>query len=508
MQSSDVIVIGGGVNGLAAAGRLAQSGREVIVVEAAAKMGGGAETCEFHKGYWVSGLAHLLTQLDPRMEKELDLARHGLSFAAANLKSTALSCDGQHLVVSGPHVDGLNDADCKAWTTLCEQLTRYADVLRPLKHMPPPRLANASGNELVKLAKLGLSMRRMGQNKLREMLRLLLINVADVLDDEINDDRLKGLVAFDSILGSHLGPRSPNSLILLLHRLSGSPLTIPKGGMGSVAEALVRALNALRVEMRTSTPVKSLVVVGDEVTGVELGSGEVLRAPVVLSAINPRTTLLGLLGPRHLDTDCVRRIAHIRMRGSAVKLNLALKGKPDFLGADLRSRLVIAPSIDAVETAFNACKYGEFSPKPVMEIILPSAFEPDVAPPGHHVLSIVAQYAPTELKEGWKTGRPKLLRALLSRLAEYEPGIEKQIVASELLTPPDIEQRYGLLGGNWHHGELAVEQMLFLRPTPDTARYATPVAGLYLGGGGSHPGGGISGAAGWNAANFIMQEHR
>lgn len=509
MQSCDVIVIGGGVNGLAAAGRLAKSGRKVIVVEASAAMGGGAETREFAPGYRSSGLAHILNQFDPRVEQELSLASHGLAYVADNLATTALSADGRHIAIADELIGDVAAEDRVAWAALRAKLMRYAEVLRPLKEMTPPRLAAMPGKDLWSLAKLGLSVRRMGQADLRELMRLLLINVADVLNDEIGDERLKGAIAFDTVLGSHLGPRSPNSLLLLLHRLSGTPLRLPAGGMGSVAAALVKAVSALDVDLRSAARVASLAVADDRVTGVTLETGETLAAPTVLAAINPRTALLKLLGPRHLDTDFVRRVQNVRMRGSAVKFHVALKATPDFRQAELRHRLLIAPSINAVETSFNAVKYGDFSPSPVMEITVPSAHEAGFAPQGHHVLSIIAQYAPFAVKDGWVKARRALEKALLDQLEAHAPGLRQLVVATELLTPEDIEQRYGLLGGNWHHGELAVEQMLFLRPTADTADYTTPVKGFYLGGGGSHPGGGISGAAGWNAAGkIIAQETR
>jgi phytoene dehydrogenase-like protein len=503
MPSCDVIIIGGGTNGLAAAGRLAKAGRKVLVLESAAVAGGGATTREFAKGYKVSAVAHLLNLLDPRVEQGLGLH---LSFAATNISTTALSSTGDHLVLQGNYGEtisgGLPEADRTSWLELRQKLMRFANVLKPFKAMTPPRLGKGVGNEMLKLAGLGLKIRGLGRDDLREFMRLMLINVADVLDDELKDERLKGVVAFDTVLGAHLGPRSPNSLLLLLNRLAGETLSLPAGGMGSVAVAMAKAVQALGVDIRVNAKVKSVNIVGDRATGVTLQNGDVIDATTVISAINPKTTFLDLVGPRYLDTGMVRRAGNILMRGNAVKLHLALKGAPNFKGADLRTRLVIAPSVRVVEDAFNPVKYGEFSHDPVMEIVIPSAFEEGFAPKGHHVLSAIMQYAPVVMDA---KARAAFLKRIMATLESYAPGIGKLVVKSELLTPEVLERQYGFVGGNWHHGELAAEQMLFLRPFIGAAQYETAIPGLWLAGAGSHPGGGISGAAGWNAAERILK---
>ncbi|HRA94713.1 MAG TPA: NAD(P)/FAD-dependent oxidoreductase [Aestuariivirga sp.] len=503
MPSCDAIIIGGGTNGLAAAGRLAKAGRKVLVLESAAAAGGGATTREFAKGYKVSAVAHLLNLLDPRVEQGLGLK---LSLAAANISTTALSSTGDHLVLQGNYGEtisgSLPEADRVSWLELRQKLMRFANVLKPFKAMTPPRLGKGVGNEMLKLAGLGLKIRGLGRDDLREFMRLMLINVADVLDDELKDERLKGVVAFDTVLGAHLGPRSPNSLLLLLNRLAGETLSLPAGGMGSVAAAMAKAVQALGVDIRLNAKVKSVNIVGDRATGVTLQNGDVIDATTVISAINPKTTFLDLVGPRHLDTGMVRRAGNILMRGNAVKLHLALKGAPNFKGADLKTRLVIAPSVRVVEDAFNPVKYGEFSHDPVMEIVIPSAFEEGFAPKGHHVLSAIVQYAPVVMDA---KARAAFLKRIMATLESYAPGIGKLVVKSELLTPEDLENQYGFVGGNWHHGELAAEQMLFLRPFIGAAQYETAIPGLWLAGAGSHPGGGISGAAGWNAAERILK---
>ena len=272
--------------------------------------------------------------------------------------------------------------------------------------------------------------------------------------------------------------------------------------MGSVAAAMAKAVQALSVDIRVSAKVKSVNIVGDKVTGVTLQNGEVIDSQTVISAINPKTTFLDLIGPRHLDTGMVRRASNIRMRGNAVKLHLALKGEPNFKGAGLKTRLVIAPSVRAVEDAFNPVKYGEFSENPVMEIVIPSVFEEGLAPKGHHVLSAIVQYAPVVMDA---KARAAFQKRIMATLETYAPGIGNLVVKSEMLTPEDLEKQYGFIGGNWHHGELAAEQMLFLRPFIGAAQYETAIPGLWLAGAGSHPGGGISGAAGWNAAERILK---
>jgi phytoene dehydrogenase-like protein len=505
MQSYDAIIIGAGTNGLACAAKLAKSGRKVLALEAGPTAGGGANTVEFASGYRVSGLAHLHQGLDLRVMAGMNLAQHGLLPAAADLATTALDVTGDHLIIKAGTLSA--SPDIAPYAKLHSRLTAFAGGLAPFRAMTPPRIARGTDNEYLRLAKLGLGLRMLGKEEFREFLRMILINVADVLEDDLTDDRLKGSLAFDATLGAWLGPRSPNSLILLLNRLSmGRSLILPKGGMGSVAAAMVAALKVAGVTLRTNAAVARIIVEGDRAVGVTLTSGEELRAARIISAINPRTTFQKLVGPQHLDAGLYKRTHHIRSRGGAAKLHLALKGTPDFCSADLKSRLVIAPSIRAVEDSFNAVKYGEVPAKPVLEAILPSAHEAGFAPDGCHTLSGIVQFAPHDPVLGKDAARAQLLENTLAVLETHAPGIRRMIEHAEILMPYDIEAQFGMVGGNWHHGELAVEQMLFLRPLPEAAQYSTPLPGLWLAGAGSHPGGGITGAAGWNTAERIIRE--
>ncbi|MBL9051185.1 MAG: NAD(P)/FAD-dependent oxidoreductase [Tabrizicola sp.] len=515
MPSFDLIVIGGGTNGLAAAHRLQKSGRKVLVLDSATTPGGTAVASEFAPGYRSPGLAHVANMIDPRVASGMALDRHGLAFVAENLASTAVSATGDHLVLEGAAgavLKGtISEADRKAWAELRRQLLAFAGGLQPFKAMTPPRLSRGADNPMLTLARHALGIRMMGKADFREFLRMILINVYDVLNDELEDPRLKGLLAFDATLGSWLGPRSPNTLIQLLNRYAGeasgqrAALALPKGGMGAVAAAMLRAAEAAGVNVRSQARVEGIILEDGRAKGVRLAGGEEIRAGCIVSAIGPKQTFLDLVGPRQLDTGFVNQIRNLKSRGAAAKLHLALTGTPDFRGADLRTRLVIAPSEAAVELAYNPVKYGEVPAHPVMEIILPSAHEPGFAPAGGHVLSAIVQYAPYAPKAGKDAARAEMLENTLSVLETHAPGIRGLVAHAELLMPYDIEARYGLAGGNWHHGELSVEQMLFLRPVAGMAQYQTPVEGLWLASAGAHPGGGISGAPGWNAAERIIK---
>lgn len=517
MTSCDAIVIGGGHNGLVCAALLARKGRKVVLLEAADEVGGAARTVEFAPGFRVSHVAHVLNQLHPEVIRALDLPRHGLALAASNIPTTALSAEGRPLTLRGAFGERLAGdlpaGEAEAWAALRARLLRFAGALQPFLTQVPPRLRNGGRGDTLALGRLGWAIRRLGREEMREFLRMILMDVADVLEEELSDPRLMGAVAFDAVLGTHLGPRSPTSLLVLLHRLAGqadgvpAALALPKGGMGTVAAAIAAAARAARVEIRTGAPVAKILVEGDRAVGVALAEGAEIRAPIIVSGANPRTTFLDLLGPRALDAGFVRRIGHVRMRGNAAKLHLALDGLPEGLDrALLAGRLVIAPGMDAVEAAFNPAKYGEASPEPVLEAVIPSLTDPSLAPAGKHVMSVVAQYAPAGLRGGWEAGGPAFRDRILAVLERHLPGLSARVLAAELLTPADLEARYRMPGGHWHHGELAVDQLMMLRPVHGAGQYATPVPGLYLCGAGSHPGGGVMGAAGLNAARRILVE--
>ncbi len=510
----DCIVIGAGHNGLVCAATLARAGRRVLVLEAAARIGGGAATREFAPGYRVSGGAHLLHLMPDALMRELELESHGLTWAARQMATTLLTPGATPTLLG----EGLSSADGAAFADYQARMRRYAAALAPMLSRAPPRLGTSNWSDRLALLHMAWQVRKLGRRDMRDLLRIGGMNVYDLLQEYFDSEALKGALGLDAVLGANFGPRSPGTVLTLLYRLAGehaaggaegrSALSQPNGGMGALCDALAKAATAAGAVIRTHFPVANVLVENDRAAGVQLSNGERIAARQVISNADPKTTFLRLLGTRHLDTGFVRRVNHIRSRGLAAKLHLALKGPPPFTAiraAQLQGRLVLAPSLKHLEHAYNHAKYGEFSAAPVMEITVPSVNDASLAPAGHHVLSAVVQYAPYALKSGWDGGRPAFLDAALGALEGVAPGLRECIVAAEVLTPLDIEREFGIHGGHWHHGDLAFDQFMMVRPVPGAAQYQTPVEGLFLCGAGCHPGGGVMGLAGRNAARRVLE---
>jgi phytoene dehydrogenase-like protein len=512
VRQDRVIVVGAGHNGLACAAYLAKAGREVLVLEAADRIGGAAITREIAPGFRVSACAHLSYLLDGGISRDLALAAHGLKTARADLRTVALAAEGEHLVLNGGRVEaGPVPADDR--TALAEyhaRMQKFARVLGKQHNKRPPRILGGGRSDAISAAMLGLDIRMLGVEPMREFLRIAGINIYDVLEELFESPLLKGALALDAVLGTNLGPRSNNSVLTLLHRLSGAAagaMSLPAGGMGAVTDALAKAAGASGAKIRIGAPVARITLDGDKVSGVELEGGEKIAASTVVSNADPVKTLLGLLGARHLETGFVHRVRHIRAKGMAAKLHLALDALPAFArlqGNLAGERLVIAPDPIYIEHAFDAAKYGACSPDPALEITIPSVHDSSLAPAGKHVLSAIVQYAPFDPRASGDGPRAALLDRTLKLLERYAPGLRRTVVASELLLPADIEREFRITGGHWHHGEYALDQFLMLRPVPFAAQYAMPVSGLYLCGAGCHPGGGVMGSAGRNAARAVI----
>jgi phytoene dehydrogenase-like protein len=522
----DCVVIGGGHNGLVCAAYLARGGRSVLVLEAADEVGGAAVTREFSPGFRVSACAHLLHSMSDAMIRDLRLEKHGLTFSAREMQTLALSADGGSVALGAtaltasatPLASGAMVDDAVAYPGYVALLNRLAQALGPVLDSVPPRLGTDAWADKRALLQLGWQIRRLGRHDMRELLRIGGMNVFDLLKDNFKSPLLQGALGLDAVLGANFGPRSPGSVFTLLYRLAGAAaahgkdgggasLAQPKGGLGALSYALAGAAVAAGAEVRTNAAVERIIVRDHRAAGVQLASGEMICADTVISNVDPQATFLRLLGAEHLDAGFTRRVSHLRTRGLAAKLHLALEDLPRFCGVSpeaLGGRLLIAPSLEYLERAFNHSKYGEFSSAPAIEITIPTVNDPTLAPAGKHVLSAVVQYAPYTLKAGWDAGRRQFADLVVDTIERYSPDLSRSIISAQLLAPPDLEREFRITGGHWHHAELALDQFFMMRPVPGAAQYQTPVDGLYLCGAGCHPGGNVMGTAGRNAARQVL----
>ena len=514
-EHAPIVVVGAGHNGLVCATYLARAGRRVVLLEASDRGGGAAVTQEFHPGFRVSSIAHLLYGLDARVVQDLALTQHGLSYAQRDLRSVALHADAAALILSSDgrlmgEVGDISDADRGAYRQFVAARHRFATVLAQWHEQPAPRLAIGRWRDALPLAQMAWAVRRLGRRDMRELLRVATMSVQDWLEEYFAAPRIIGALALDGVLGTRAGPRSGGTVFTSLHRAAGGGrYDVPQGGMGSVAAALTKAAVAAGVEIRYRSKVDGFALEAGRVSAARLSDGTVVPAAAIISALDPQQTLLNLLGARHLEAEFARRVQHVRAIGTAAKLHLALSAAPSFQGLAPElagQRLLIAPDTDYVERAFNPAKYRDFSPRPVMEIHVPTVHDPGMAAAGRHVLSAIVQYAPHDLAAGWDTQRAAFLERCLDTLERFAPGLRARILHAELLTPVDIAQRTGATGGHWHHGELALDQYLMLRPVPGAAQYAVPVQGLYLCSAGTHPGGGVLGTAGRLAAAQVLAQ--
>ncbi|MGK0501103.1 MAG: phytoene dehydrogenase-like protein [Oceanicoccus sp.] len=432
----------------------------------------------------------------------------------AAIETITLDAAGNHLTLGINDIAGaeLSAKDIDAYKAFKQEFRDYASALEPLMMNKPPRLKNMDKKDKFTLAKLGWKLRfGLGADAMSEFFRVGGINIYDVLNDVFDDPRIKGAIAADAVMGQHMGPRTPTTVLTYLHRLWGethSQPSLPPGGMGQVAKALLADAKNRGVTVRTEAKVQEILVSEGRASGVKLASGEQINAALVISNADAKTTFLELMDVAELDAMFVHRIHKTRTNGNVAKLHFGLNALPAINGLSidqLGQRLLVAPDLRYVEHAFNHAKYGEYSQQPILEITLPSIVDPSLAPAEHHVMSVSASFAPYALKQGWdEQQRKAFVGTVIGVLEQYAPGFANTIVAQELLTPVDIEEQYHVTGGHWHHGELAIDQSFMMRPVHGTAQYDTPINGLFLCGAAAHPGGGITGIPGRNAAQRII----
>jgi phytoene dehydrogenase-like protein len=520
-QPYDAIVIGGGHNGLVCAAYLARAGRRVLVAERRDRVGGAAVTEEVFPGFRFSVYSYVVSLLRPEIIRELDLARHGLQILPLESTLTPLP-NGDHLAQwNDPDRNRRSLArhsprDAEAYDEYARLMHQMARAVKPILAMVPPDPASLAPGELAGVARFGRYLRGLGARQFHELHRLLTMSAADYLDGWFESEALKATKAASGIIGTLLGPRSPGTAFVLLHHYMGEldgvfrAWGFARGGNGAVSEAIAAAARGFGAEIRTDAPVAQVLLQGGRACGVLLENGDEIRARTVISNADPRRSFLQLVGEKHLPENLAEALRRYRFRGSSGKVNLALGELPDFTclpgaGAHLRGAISISPSVDYLERAYDEAKYGEFSRRPYLDVVIPSLLDPAMAPPGKHVMSIFAQYAPYQLNGGWDDARREAFGdAVVDTLAEYAPNLKGAILHRQVITPADIERAVGLSEGNIFQGELSLQQMFFLRPAAAWAAYRTPIDGFYLCGAGTHPGGGVMGASGRNAAAAIL----
>jgi phytoene dehydrogenase-like protein len=533
-RSYDAIIIGGGHNGLVSAAYLARAGLKTLVLEKRHVLGGAAVTEELFPGFRFSVFSYVVSLLRPEIIRDLQLPKHGLDILPLDGTFTPLRRGEGPAARGGDYLWRVNDhgrtirelrrwsaTDAEAYEEYGQLMVEMARFIKPILAITPPDPTSNDPRPLMPLAGLARRFQQLPQRQQAVFIQLMTMSASDFLDQWFETDPLKATMSASGIIGTYQGVKSPGTAYVLLHHYMGEidgafrAWGIPKGGTGGVSNAIGSAARALGAEIRTEAPVARVTVKGGRATGVVLEDGEEIEASSILSSLDSRLTFLGLLEGGTLDPSFEEEVRRFKFRGSSGKVNLAVDRLPDFSclpgeGEHLRGAISFSPSIDEMEQAYDDAKYGRFSRKPYIDMIIPTLVDPSMAPPGKHVISCFVQYAPYKLSPGlgtWDDQREAFGDAVIDRIAEFAPNIREVILHRNIQTPLDIERTTGLSEGNIFQGELSLEQLFFNRPVPGYARFRTPIQGLWLCGSATHPGGGIMGANGRIAALEVLKAH-
>ncbi len=523
----DAIIVGGGHNGLVCAAYLARAGRTVLVLERRGVLGGAAVTEELYPGFMFSVYSYVVSLFRPHIIRELELARHGLEIIPLEASLLPLP-DGDSLCrwadpnLTRREIARFSAKDAETYPEFGLAMKKMSMFVKRLIDNPAPDPFSSRPRELLKLMRLGNYVRAFGSDLMYLHAKLLTMSAVEFLDMWFESETLKSPMSVSGIIGTFLGVRSPGTAYVLLHHYMGEidgafrAWGFVRGGTGQISNAIASAAKQYGAELRTNAAVEQFLVKGGRCRGVVLKGGEEVRARQVFSSLDPNRTFLRMVGEKEFDDEFVQSIKRYKLRGSSGKVNLALDRLPEFScrpgnGPHLRGDIAIAPGFDYLETAYDQAKYGDYSERPYLNVVIPSLVDSTVAPPGKHVMSIFVQYAPYHIKEGakfWPKRREAFGDAVVDTLAEYCPGLKESILYRQVLTPWDIEEQIGLTEGNIFQGELSLEQLMFLRPAAGWARYKTPIRNLWMCGSGTHPGGGVMGAPGELAAKTCLGSAR
>ena len=519
----DAIVIGGGHNGLVTAAYLARAKRKVLVLERRHVLGGAAVTEEIYPGFKYSVCSYVVSLLRPEIIRDLDLPRHGLEILPLDGTFTPMP-NGDYLWRVNDHAKTRREiarhskVDAEAYEEYGKAMVEMGRFVKPILNMTPPDPTSLDPRGLMNLLFLGRRFQSLPDEDKYNQVQLMTMSAVDFLDQWFETDVLKATMSASGIIGTFLGVRSPGTAYVLLHHYMGEidgafrSWGLSRGGTGAISNAIAAAAVEAGADIRRETAVSKIMVKEGTAVGVALENGDYFTANVIASSLDPRQTFVRMIGDEHLPPEFMEDVRRYKFRGSSGKVNMALDALPNFTclpgeGPHLRGAISISPSVEYMERAYDEAKYGHYSRRPYIDMVIPSLTDPSVAPPGKHVLSCFVQYAPYHLKEGtWDDQKDAFGDTVVNTLAEYAPNIKDLILHRQVVTPLDLERDWGLSEGNIFQGELTLEQLFFLRPAPGWAQYKTPVKNLYMCGSATHPGGGIMGAPGRNAALRILRE--